>query len=90
MDGSRIKHYERQEPYVIVSVMGRFKGEDRYHMHLLSLINVTQSVTRIRVWLERLVALLKAKLRTNCPAFCDEEGYMLSAISIENLFHPIL
>ena len=70
--------------------MGRFKGEDGDRMHLLPLINVTQSGIRIRVWWERLVGLLKTEERTNCPEFCDEEGYMLSSSSIESVFHPIL
>ena len=61
-----------------VSVMGGFKGEDRDRMYLLPLINVTHSVIGVRVWLERLVDLLKAGGRTHCPAFFDEEGYMLS------------
>ena len=51
-------------------------------MHLLPLINVTQSGIRIRVWLERLVALLKTEERSNLPVFFDEEGYMISAIPI--------
>ena len=77
--GIHIGKFERREPHLILSVMGIFKGEDRDHMHLLPLINVTQPGIRIRLWLERLVALLKAEGRTNFPAFCDEEGYMLSS-----------
>ena len=58
---------------MIVSVMGIFKGEDGDCMHLLPLINLTQSVIKIRFWLEILVALLKSGRRTNFPEFCDEE-----------------
>ena len=90
IDGIHIGEYARREPHVIVSVMGIFKGEDGERMHLLPLINVTQSGIRIRVWWERLVGLLKTEERTNCPEFCDEEGYMLSSSSIESVFHPIL
>ena len=42
-------------PHVIVSVMGIIKGGDGYCMHLLPLINGTQSGIRILVWLEILV-----------------------------------
>ena len=51
--GSRINigKYDRRESHVIVSVMGRFKGEARDRMHLLPLINVTQSVIKIQVCL---------------------------------------
>ena len=70
IDGIHIGKYDRRETHVFVSVMGRFRGEDRYRMHLLPLIHVTQSGIRIRMWLERLVALLKSEGRTNCPEFC--------------------
>ena len=42
------------------------------------------------MWLERLVALLKEEGKTNCPAFYDMEGYMLSAAAIESVFHQII
>ena len=44
---------------MLVSVMGRFKGENDNRMHLLPLVNVTSSGIRIHMWLEKLVALLK-------------------------------
>ena len=46
---------------MIVSVMGIFKVEDSDHMHMIPLINVTQSGIRIRFLLDRLVNLLKGK-----------------------------
>ena len=67
-----------------------FKGEDRDRMHLLPLINATQSGISIRVLLERLVALLKPEGRTKCAALCDEERYMLLSRSIESVLHIIL
>ena len=74
IDGIHIVNDDRREPHVIVSVMGRFKGEDGDCMYLLPLINLTQSEIRIRVWFKRLVDLLKAEVSTNFPEFCDEEG----------------
>ena len=67
-----------------------FKGGDGDHMHLLPLINVTQSGIRIRFWLDRLVDLLKAEVSNNFPELFYEEGYMLSSSAIESVFHPIL
>ena len=43
IDENHIGKYDRQEPHVIISVMGRFKGEYGDRTHLLPLINVTQS-----------------------------------------------
>ena len=42
-----IRNYDRRYPHVIVSAMGSFKGEYKYLVHLLPLINVTQSVIRV-------------------------------------------
>ena len=72
--GIHIGKYDRQETHVIVSVMGIYKEGDGDLMHLLLLITVTQSAIMIRIWLEILVALLKAEGRNICPAFCDKEG----------------
>ena len=77
-------------PHVIVAALGRFKGEDGDRMHLFPLVNETKSGVRIRVWLERLAALLRAEGKSLCPAFCDDEGYQLSSSHIERVFHPIL
>ena len=90
VDGIHIGKYERQEPHVIVSVMEIFKVEYGDRMNLLPLINVSQSGIRILFWLERLVNLLKAEGRNNLLQFYNKEGNMLSAISIESEFHPIL
>ena len=79
IDGIHIKNYDRREPHLIASVMGRFKGEDGDHVNMILLINVTKSGIRIRILLEILVALLKAEGSTNRLEFCDEEGYMLFA-----------
>ena len=42
------------------------------------------------MWVERLVTLLKDEGKTDCPAFCDEEGYILYASVLEEVIHPIL
>ena len=59
MDGIHLGEHDRREPHVFVAVLVRFKVEDGYIIHLLPLVNVTSSGIRIRMWLERLVALLK-------------------------------
>ena len=44
---------------MLVAVMGIFKGEDGDIINILPLANATSSGISIRMWLERLVALLK-------------------------------
>ena len=87
MDVSHLGKHDRRDTNVLVEVMGRFKREDGDRMHITPLENVTSSGIRIGMWLERLVDLLEKEGNTNCPAFCDMEGYMLSAAAIESMFH---
>ena len=67
-----------------------FKGGNGNIMNITPLVNVTLSGISIRIWLERLIVLLKEEGKTNCPDFCDMEGYMLSAAAIESVLHTIL
>ena len=78
------------EPHWLVTVMGRFKGEDGDRIYPLPLVNLSFSGIRIRMWLERLVALFKEEGKTNCPNLCHMEGCILSTAAIESAFHRIL
>ena len=90
IDGINIGKHDPRASHVIISLLGRFKGEDGDRMHVFPLASVTKTGIRIRLWLERLVALLKREGKTDCPAFCDEEGYQLSMSDIEAVMHPVL
>ena len=91
MEGLSLGANAIKEPHVVVSLMGsRFKGEDGDRMHLISLANVSRLGIRYRVWLERVVRILKEEGKQEGPAFCDEEGYMLSSGAIETVFQPFL
>ena len=59
-------------------------------MHVFSLANNNTSGTRVRSWLERVVDILKDEGKRGCPAFCDEEGFMLQSDQVEGIMHPIL
>ena len=75
---------------MLVEVMVKFKVEDGNIMHIFSLVNIKSSGIRIRMWLEKLLALLNEERKTNCQSLCDKEDYMLSVASIERVFHPFL
>ena len=70
--------------------MGFFKGENGERMHVFSLANQNASGVRVRIWLERIVAILQKEKKRGCPAFCDEEGYILLSENVEEIMHPIL
>ena len=76
--------------HVLVSLLGRFKGEQGSRMHVFPLSDRTSSGIRIRLWLERVVKILLDERKENCPAFCDGEGYQLTERMVEEVIHPVL
>ena len=77
-------------PHVVVALLGFFKAETGERMHVFSLANTTNSGIRVRVWLERVVRILCEEGKRECPAFCDEDGFILSHQHVEDIMHPII
>ena len=78
------------KPHVVVALLGFFKAEGGERMHVFSISNLTSSGVRVRIWLERVVAVLLKENKRGGPAFCDPEGYILTSRHIEKVMHPIL
>ena len=77
--------------HVVVSLLGKFKGEDGDRMHVFVLANESRSGIKTRVLLERVAEIHVKEKKEECPAFCDEEGYLLTEKFVEDEFlHPIL
>jgi hypothetical protein len=89
-DNIGVGKHDPRAGHVLVSLLGRFKGEEGDRMHVFPLANVTRSGIRIRLWLERLARVLRVEGKTNCPAFCDEDGYQLSTGDLEAVMHPVI
>lgn len=60
-----------EEGYVIIPLLGRFKGESGSRYHLTPLAAKTQSGLEVKVWIERLLEARQAVARTHGPAFGD-------------------
>jgi hypothetical protein len=77
--------------YIVVPLMGRFKGETGERNILRVLVKTTASGIGIGKWVARLVRVLKAEGRNDRkrpgPAFCDEQGHVLSYGYVNDLFH---
>ena len=82
--------YDQRAPHVLISLLGRFKSEDGDRMHVFPLANTTRSGIRIRIWLERLVKLLRDEGKSSCPAFCDKNSFQLTLADLEATLHPLL
>ena len=77
-------------PHVVVALLGFFKAKGGERMHVFSIANQTNSGVRVRIWLERVVDILKREKKRGCPAFCDKDGFILTSSDVERVMHPIL
>jgi hypothetical protein len=70
-----------QPPYVVIPMMGRFKGETGERNVLRVLVSKTKSGIDVGLWTSRLIKILESEDRhhitTPGPAFCDEKGVVL-------------
>jgi hypothetical protein len=73
------------ESFVIVPLLGKYKGESHHRYHLTPLAARTDSGLPVRLWIERLVQVLHEAGRSHGPAFGDKYGGTLSSGFIEDL-----
>ena len=86
----KLGKYDKDCPHVVVALLGFFKAEGGERMYVFSIANHTASGIRVRAWLERIVFILERERKRGCPAFCDEDGYILTSVQVENVIHPII
>jgi hypothetical protein len=70
---------------VIVSLLGKYKGEIHHRYHLTPMAGTTNSGLQIRLWLERLVSVQQEKGLTRGAAFSDVNGHILSPRFVKGL-----
>ena len=74
-------------PHVVIPLLGRFKGETGERSHLLLLVNKSNSGLPIRLWVERVVALLKLENHVEAgPVMCNKDGSQLSSHEVDEFF----
>ena len=77
-------------PHVVVPLLGRFKNEVGERFHLMMSVNITKSGLDVRWWLELLVTILKLERKTEGPAICDPEGFIVKSLDMNHKFHKQL
>jgi hypothetical protein len=97
VEGSQLCFYQDRgathvKPHVIIPMMGRFKGETGERNILRVLVPVTKSGIQVKRWVDWLIDdLLKSEGRHDTlkpgPAFCDENGSVLSYSVLNGWFH---
>jgi hypothetical protein len=63
-----------EKNYVIIPLLGRFKGETGDRYHLTPLAAETLSGLHVRDWIKCLVFIRETEGRLRGPAFCGEDG----------------
>jgi hypothetical protein len=81
-----IHFFGKEEENVIVPLLGRFKGEHHAKQHLLLSKGITGSGIRVRLWVERILAVHRSLNRVNGPAFVNSEGEQSSTSDMNDVF----
>jgi hypothetical protein len=69
--------------YVVVPLLGRYKGEQHSRYHLAPLAAETSSGMKLRTWLKRLVAVREEAGQVRGPAFQTRAGGIMGARVVE-------
>ncbi len=73
------------EPFVIVPLLGKYKGEAHHRYHLTPLAARTDSGLPVRTWIGRLVQVQHEIGRNHGPTFGDRYGEILESSFVEGL-----
>jgi hypothetical protein len=60
--------------HVVITLLGRFKGEQNTRYHLAPLASTTKSGLQVQRWVKRLIEVRERAGRRQGPAFCDRAG----------------
>ena len=78
------------ESDVVITLLGRFKGEHHVKQHLLMSRSTTGSGIRVKQWVRRCLAVHREAGRTTGPVFVNQEGYQLATADMNELFLQVL
>ena len=56
-------------------------------MHCFLIASTTKSGVKVPFWLEQEVHILILEGKSDCPALCNEEGFLLSEATVESVLH---
>lgn len=79
-----------RENYIIIPLLGRFKGEQHTRYHLAPMASETSSGLKIRVWITRLVEVREQAHQLQGPAFQDRSGNIVGTGVIEGFLMEAL
>lgn len=89
--GALRRYFQRGEgEYIIIPLLGMFKGESDDMAHLIPCVERTSSGIDVRRVLARLIANKELLGLFDGPAISDIQGYVLDPAAIDKMFHELL
>lgn len=73
----------KEEDFVLVPLLGRYKGEQHSRYHLAPMAARMNSGLEVKVWIQRLVQVRERQGQLQGPAFQDGRGNFLNPSKIE-------
>jgi hypothetical protein len=73
------------ESFVIVPLLGRYKGESHHRYHLTPMAARSDSGLEVRTWIKRLIRVQHEVSRSHGPAFGNKYGETLDSSFIEDI-----
>ena len=80
----------RNAPHVMLTLMGKFKGETTTCYHMIGLSSTTLSGIQTRWWLEKLIRVRASEGCVSGPAFGDKNGRLASQARYNDIFRMYL
>ncbi len=77
-------------PYIIVTLIGEFKGDLGTRHHLIALASQTKSGIEVRWWLEELLKVREAEGCLRAPALGHKDSSVALMLEYDNLLHFFL
>eukprot|EP00957_Ditylum_brightwellii_P172487 13132497-Ditylum_brightwellii.AAC.1 len=84
------KDVPEDKRHIVVPLLGEFKGKQGEWWHLLLIAAATSSGFKPNIWLDRVVALLRAEGNREGPVICEEDGMLINANKLGDTFHEQL
>jgi hypothetical protein len=90
--GGSLRHFtpDGTQDHVVFALLGTVKGEHLEREHLLPSVNTTGSGIPVRRWLKRVLVANQQLGRHSGPAFCDEDGVVLTTRDMNESLYDIL
>ena len=71
-------------------MVGKLKGDSQPGIFLLRSVPYTSTGIDVLMWRDRLLVIHEHAGRDACPAFCDNQGFLLSALEVNDGMWDVL